>query len=76
MSIKTQYSSDLTDRQWQLIRHMLPTRSRRGGPPIDRRRVINAVLYVGRTGCRGDCCRATFRSGARCTENKGDILVY
>jgi putative transposase len=52
MNHRTQYSSDLTDRQWQLIRQLLPPRSRRGRKPIDRRTIINAILYVVRTGCQ------------------------
>ena len=52
MKCRTQYSSDLTNRQWQLIRQLLPKRSRRGRRPIDRRLVINAILYVVRTGCQ------------------------
>lgn len=52
MKCRTQYSSDLTDRQWQLIRQLLPSRSRRGRRPIDRRRIINAILFVVRTGCQ------------------------
>lgn len=52
MKCRTQYSSDLTDRQWQLIRQLLPPRSRRGRRPIDRRRIINGILYVIRTGCQ------------------------
>jgi putative transposase len=52
MKMEFQYSSDLTIRQWQLIRQLLPPRSGRGRPPIDRRRVINAILYVVRTGCQ------------------------
>lgn len=52
MRIRTQYASDLTDRQWQVIRQLLPQRSRRGRKPIDRRRIVNAILYVVRTGCQ------------------------
>lgn len=52
MKCRTQYSSDVTNRQWQLIRQLLPPRSRRGRRPIDRRRIINAILYVVRTGCQ------------------------
>ena len=46
------YPSDLTDRQWQIIRQLFPPRCRRGRPRIDRRRVVNAILYVARTGCQ------------------------
>ena len=52
MKTETQYSSDLTNRQWQLIRQLLPRRSRLGRRPIDRRQIINAILYVVRTGCQ------------------------
>src|SRR5664279_6419188 len=46
------YPSDLTDEQWQLIRPLLPKRKQRGRPPIDRRDVIDAILYLVRTGCQ------------------------
>jgi len=46
------YPSDLTDRQWQVIRQLFPPRRRRGRRPIDRRRIVNAILYVSRTGCQ------------------------
>jgi putative transposase len=46
------YPSDLTDEQWQIIRPLLPRPSRRGRPRIDRRKIIDAILYVVRTGCQ------------------------
>jgi len=46
------YPSDLTDGQWQLIRPLLPKRSKVGRPPIDRRTILDAILYVVRTGCQ------------------------
>ena len=52
MKTEQQYPSDLTNRQWQLIRQLLPPRKRRGRRPIDRRWIINAILYVTRTGCQ------------------------
>jgi transposase len=46
------YPSDLSDAEWALIGPLLPDRSRRGRPPVHHRRVIvNAILYVNRTGC-------------------------
>ena len=52
------YPSDLTDAQWALIEPLVPvlsTRGRgtRGGRPprYSRRRIIDALLYVDRTGC-------------------------
>ena len=48
-----EYPSDLTNEQWQLIRPLLPPPSRVGRPrEICRRQVINAILYVNRTGCQ------------------------
>ena len=46
------YASDLTNRQWQVIRQLLPKASKRGRKPIDRRCNVNAILYVVRTGCQ------------------------
>ena len=47
-----QYPSDLTDGQWQVIRGFLPQQSERGRRPICRRWVLNAILYLNRTGCQ------------------------
>ena len=47
------YPSDLTDEQWPLIEPLLPPPSRVGRPRrICRRRIMNAILYVNRTGCQ------------------------
>lgn len=48
----TKYPSDLTDGQWQNIKGLLPRKKKRGRKPLDRRVVVNAVLYVNRTGCQ------------------------
>ena len=52
MEVTWHYASDLTDRQWQIIRPYLPPMNRRGRRRICRRRIINAILYVVRTGCQ------------------------
>jgi putative transposase len=46
------YPSDLTDEQWQLIESLIP-RPKPGGRPrvVCIREVINAILYLNRTGC-------------------------
>ena len=49
---ETNYPSDLTDEQWQVIRPLLPKPSKRGRPAIDRRDILDAILYVARTGCQ------------------------
>jgi len=40
------YESSLTDAQWTLLQPMLPKRHKLGRPPIDRRQIIDAILYV------------------------------
>jgi len=52
MSVKRSYPSDLTDAQWALIEAMVPA-VRGGGRPAEhaRRRIVEAILYVVRTGC-------------------------
>jgi len=51
-----QYTSDLTDKQWAIIEPLLPIkRSGRGRPiQLDMRAVLNAILYLVRTGCQWD----------------------
>ena len=46
------YPSDVTDEQWRLIAPSIPP-PKPGGRPrtVDLREVINAVLYLNRTGC-------------------------
>lgn len=53
---REKYPSDLTDGQWQIIRRLLPAASRVGSPRlIDRRDVVDAILYVNRNGCIWRC---------------------
>jgi transposase len=50
-SVPAPYPSDLTDEQWALIAPMVAVRPG-GRPPIhSRRRIVDAILYVNRTGC-------------------------
>jgi putative transposase len=49
---RAKYLTDLTDEQWQILRKLLPQPSRRGAPQtICRRAVVNAIIYVVRSGC-------------------------
>ena len=41
-----QYDTSLTDEQWALLEPMLPQPKKRGRPPTDRRRVIDAICYI------------------------------
>jgi len=46
------YPSDLTDEQWEIIEPMLPLIKEPGRPPKHPRRdIVDAILYVVRTGC-------------------------
>jgi len=50
---RVKYPSNLTDEQWKLIEPLLPKASRVGAPrQIDRRIVVDAILYIVRTGCQ------------------------
>ena len=53
MTTWRKYRTDLTCAQWELIARLLPRRSKRGRPvSVSRREVVNAILYVVRTGCQ------------------------
>ena len=40
------YDSNVTDAQWALLQPLLPKPKKLGRPPTDRRRIIDAILYV------------------------------
>lgn len=47
------YKTDLTDRQWELIKQVLDKPSKRGRRySDDTRKVVNALLYLTHTGCQ------------------------
>ena len=49
------YATDLTDAQWEILRPLLPPAPGGGRPrTTDIREVLNAILYVLRTGCAWD----------------------
>jgi len=52
MRVVKEYPSNLSDEQWQLIKKLIPKPKKRGRKPIDRRQIINAILYWNRTGCQ------------------------
>jgi putative transposase len=56
MSACCQYETDLTDEQWEVLSLLLPAQQWHPGgpgrPPCDRRRVLNGILYVNKTGCQ------------------------
>jgi putative transposase len=46
------YPTEVTDRQWEILRKLLPPPKTRGRRPFDRRWVLNAIFYVARSGCQ------------------------
>ncbi|HXI71388.1 MAG TPA: IS5 family transposase [Verrucomicrobiae bacterium] len=45
------YETRLTDAQWACLKPMLSKPAKRRRPPIDRRRILDAVLYLVKCGC-------------------------
>jgi putative transposase len=52
---RTAYPTDLTDEQWAILEPLIPP-AKRGGRPreVNMREVLNAIIYVNRTGCQWD----------------------
>jgi putative transposase len=49
----TTYPSDLTDAEWARIGPLLQSPTPRGRPPTrDRRRILDAIFYISRSGCQ------------------------
>ncbi|MEU0900378.1 transposase [Streptomyces massasporeus] len=76
MSERRPYPSDLSDARWELIEPVLAAwrferRGRAldfGRPPVhELREIMDAILYVDRTGCSGATCPTISRSGRRST---------
>ena len=52
MAKNKRYPSDLTDAQWELIEPLVPAPRTGGRPAVhSRRRIVDAIPYVNRTGC-------------------------
>lgn len=51
---RKRYTSDLTDKQWEIIYGLLPINPQGRGRPIEinLREAVNAMLYVAKTGCQ------------------------
>lgn len=53
IAARQRYPTDLTDAQWRIIQKLLPTNTGPGAPPrIDRREVLDGLMYLTRTGCQ------------------------
>jgi transposase len=53
MDTRQPYPSDLTDREWAQVERFIPA-PKPGGRPAkyERREIVNALLYLDRTGCQ------------------------
>jgi transposase len=52
VSPKRRYPTDLTDKQWMLIKDLVPAIKPGGRPELHpRREIVDAILYLTRTGC-------------------------
>ena len=53
MDTRRRYPSDLTDREWSQVERFIPA-PKSGGRPAkyERREIVNALLYIDRTGCQ------------------------
>ena len=52
-AVSRRYPTDLTDAQWTLLAPLLPAGAPTGRPrEVDLRQVVNALLYLTRTGCQ------------------------
>ena len=52
METRKPYPTDLTNEQWQRLEPLLPKKTRGREPLHSRREMINALLYLARTGCQ------------------------
>ena len=49
----TQYPTDLTEKQWQVIKNILEPQARNRKHPL--KEIMNAILYINKTGACGVC---------------------
>lgn len=52
MNERKPYPTDLSDEQWELLKPLLPKKKRGRNPLHSRREMMNALLYIVRTGCQ------------------------
>src|SRR6187397_3398515 len=52
--MRKRYPSDLTDEQWALIEPLIPANTEGRPRVVDMREVVDAILYLNRSGCQSD----------------------
>ena len=46
------YDSDVSDKEWEVIRHYIPGKEKLGRPPrYKKREILNGIFYLTKTGC-------------------------
>ena len=63
------YPSDLTGHDWAALSPLPPPKARGRPRTADMREVMNGIVYLNRTGCRGARCRTICRRSRPCTTN-------
>ena len=58
--------TDLSAKDWKLIKPLLPWKKRRGRARVDDQRTINGILFVLKTGCRWRDMPREYGSPATC----------
>ena len=65
---KLRYPSDLTDEEWAFIKPLIPPAKRGGNKrTVDERDIVNGLMYILSTGCRGRLCPRICHRAARST---------
>lgn len=54
------FETDISDAQWEFLEPILPPSKRRGRPRTPLRQVMNAMLYIVKTGCQWRCLPECF----------------
>ena len=76
------YLSDLSDREWKVIKPLLPAPKGFGHPRnVDLREILNAIFYVQKLVASGKCCLMTFHPTSQFmvifkNGNELNIFVY
>ena len=50
LEVMSQYSTNLTDKQWQVIEKIIHPQERQRKHPL--REIMDAILYINKTGCQ------------------------
>ena len=66
------FSITLSDAEWALVADLFDPPGRRGAPArIERRAMVDAMLFLARTGCQWRYLPAQYRRGARSGSSGG-----